>query len=205
MRVYGLLIGLVLTLGVSSAAAQTSPSFGVKAGVNFANLDFDADDVNLSFDRRTALVAGGFVLWPVRDTFGLQVEGLFTQKGAKIEDDGIEGSIKLDFFEVPVLARFSVPSSTRTSFHLFAGPSFGFRLRARSEAESEGESEDLDISDDVAGFDLGLVVGAGVEFGRIIVDGRYTHGLTNLNTSPDDQDDVKIKSRVFSIMAGFRW
>ena len=32
MRVYALVIGLVLSLGVSSAAAQTGASFGVKAG-----------------------------------------------------------------------------------------------------------------------------------------------------------------------------
>ena len=83
----------------TSAAAQTAPTFGVKGGVNFANLNFDSDDVNMGFDRRTGLVAGGFVLWPVQDAFSLQVEGLFSQKGATVEEDGAEGSIKLDFFE----------------------------------------------------------------------------------------------------------
>ena len=206
MRLYGLVLGLVLTAGVSSAPAQTAPTFGVKAGVNFANLDFDVEEINDSVDRRTGLVAGGFVLWPMQNAFGLQVEGLFSQKGITVDQDGDEGSLELDFFEVPVLARFSAPSSTNTSFHLFAGPSFGFKLRARSEFEfDDGESESENIGEDIAGFDLGLVVGAGLDVGRFLIDGRYTHGLTNLYTGPDGGDDGSIKNRVFSIMAGFRF
>ena len=204
MRVYALVIGLVLTLGVSSAAAQTGASFGVKAGVNFANLDFSGDDVGISFDQRMGLVAGAFVLAPMTETFGFQVEGLYSQKGAKAEEGDFEQRIELDWFEIPVLARYTIPSSSSTSFHLFAGPSFGFKVGAKSIFEFEGEGEDEeDLDEDVKGFDFGIVIGAGVEFGKFVIDGRYTHGLTDLNDS--DDEIVEIKSRVFSIMAGFRF
>ena len=208
MRVYGLLVAVLLTVGVSNAAAQTSPYFGVKAGVNFAKINFEADgedddDFNDELDRRMGLVAGLFMVYPIRDTFGFQVEGLFSQKGAKIDEGGFEASSELDYFEVPVLARFSVPSTTGTSFHVYAGPSFGFQLRARGKSSFEGEDdEDVDIGDEFESFDLGLAVGAGVEFGRLVVDGRYTHGLSNINKL---DDGVEAKNRVFSIMAGFRF
>ena len=204
MRVYTLAFALILTVGGSSASAQTGVSFGVKAGANFANLDFSGDDVDVSFDRRVGLVAGAFMLVPMTETFGFQVEGLYSQKGAKFEEDGFEGSLKLDSFDVPVLARYTIPSSTDTSFHLFAGPSLGFKLSAKSKTSFDGEDDEEDISDDVAGVDFGVVIGAGLEFGRFVVDGRYTHGLTNLNKA-EDNDGVEIKSRVFSIMAGFRF
>ena len=204
MRVQTLALALILTVGGSSASAQTGVSFGVKAGANLANLDFSGDDVDVSFDRRVGLVAGAFMLVPMTETFGFQVEGLYSQKGAKFEEDGFEGSLKLDSFDVPVLARYTIPSSTDTSFHLFAGPSLGFKLSAKSKTSFDGEDDEEDISDDVAGVDFGVVIGAGLEFGRFVVDGRYTHGLTNLNKA-EDNDGVETKSRVFSLMAGFRF
>ena len=206
MRVYALLVAMVLTVGVPNAAAQTGASFGVKAGVNFANLDFSGDDsVDLSFDRRVGLVGGAFVLFPMSETFGLQIEGLVSQKGAKFEEDDFEDSVEIDSFDVPVLARFTIPSTTDTSFHLFAGPSFGFTLNAKSRTSFDGEDdEEIDISDETETLDFGLVIGAGVEFGRIVLDGRYTHGFTNLNKD-EANDGLEIKSRVFSIMAGFRF
>lgn len=204
MRVYVLFVALVLTLGVSSAAAQTSPSFGVKAGVNFANLDFSGEDADVSFDRRIGLVAGAFMLFPMSDTFGFQVEGLYSQKGAEFNEEGFTGKIEMDSFDVPVLARYTIPSSTNTSFHLFAGPSFGFKLSANQIERFDGDEEKTDISDEVKGIDFGIVVGAGVEFGKFVIDGRYTHGLTKIN-EPEEGEDIKVKSRVFSIMAGFRF
>ena len=211
MRVYALVIGLVLSLGVSSAAAQTGASFGVKAGVNFAKLDFSGDDDGVDFDQRMGLVAGAFVLVPMTETFGLQVEGLYSQKGAEVDspDFGgqvVEGRFEFDWFDVPVLARYTIPSSTNTSFHLFAGPSFSFKLGAKSVFDFDGEEDEQDVDDQFKGFDLGLVIGAGVDFGKFTIDGRYTHGLTDLNDFDDfDEEIVEVKNRVFSIMAGFRF
>ncbi len=203
MRVYALVIGLVLSLGVSSASAQTGASFGVKAGVNFANLNFSGDNIDVSPDQRTGLVAGAFVLVPMSPTFGVQIEGLYSQKGSKFEEAGFKSTTELDMFDVPVLARYTIPSSTSTSFHLFAGPSFNFKLSANDIEEFDGEEEKTDIGDDVEGFEFGLVFGAGIEFGKFIIDGRYSHGLTNLNK--DDTENLEVKTRVFSIMAGFRF
>ena len=64
-------------------------------------------------------------------------------------------------------------------------------------------ASDGDISDQVERFELALVVGGGVEFGRILIDGRYSWGLSNLNK--DDQDEMKIRNRVFAVMAGIRF
>lgn len=202
MRVCALFVVFLLSAGAGTASAQSFWG-GVKAGVNFANISIEEEGVDISFDNRTGLVGGVFVVCPISGAFGVQTEALYSQRGAKLEEGGGSGTLELDFLEVPVLARFSSPASSGASFHVFGGPSLGLRLRARAESDFEGESESEDISDDVERFDLGLVAGAGFEMGRLIVDGRYTWGIRNLNRSTED--DAKIKNRTFSVMAGIRF
>jgi aspartyl-tRNA(Asn)/glutamyl-tRNA(Gln) amidotransferase subunit A len=84
-------------------------------------------------------------------------------------------------------------------------PTPAFRLgdgRVTLKAEGQTESRSIEelTGETLKSFDLGLVVGAGVEFGRALVEGRYTHGL--LETG--DGDDSP-KNRVFSVLVGFRF
>jgi hypothetical protein len=202
MRVYSLVICMVL--GMSTAALAQQPAFGIKGGLNFANLHFDGDDIgDETLDRRTGGVGGVFMLWPATGKLALQAEGLFSQKGAKVDEEGIEGTIKIDYLDVPVLLRLSSGSSSGTSFHVFGGPSVGFRLKARAKGTADGESSDDDISEDIERMDVGVVAGVGVEMGRVSIDGRQSWGLSNINKDPDDP--TKIKNRVFSVMVGYRF
>ncbi len=198
MRSCSIVLALVLVSG-GAAFAQEPAAVGVKAGANFANLNFEGEDATFSVDRRAGFVGGLFVVWPATSRLALQTEILFSRKGAEVGEGGDSAKIKLNYLDLPVLARVSSEASGGTSFHVFAGPSFGFRLSAKG--EGDGEEEDLD--DDVERFDLGLVAGAGVEFGRLIIDGRYTWGLSDIDK--DKSDDVKVKNRVFSVMAGIRF
>ena len=202
MRSAGIVLALLLVCG-NTAFAQQQAAFGVKAGVNFANLNFEGEDADVNFDSRMGFVGGLFVVVPSNSPFALQAEALYSQKGAQFESEGFESKVRLNFLEVPVLARFSTPASNGSSFHVFAGPSFGFKLSAEAVDSFEGEEETTDLDDDVKSFDLGLVIGAGVEFGKFVIDGRYSWGMTDLNN--DDTEDLKVKTRTFSVMAGFRF
>ena len=204
MRLCSIALTLVLAHAAAASAQGRPAAVGVKAGVNLADLNFEAEDISLSFDSRTGFVGGLFVVWPADSRVALQAEGLFSQKGAKVSEEGASGKVKLDYFDVPVLARFSSPVSGGTSFNVFAGPSFGFKLSAKTKGGFDGEEEEsMDIDDEIEGFDIGFVAGAGLEFGRFVLDGRYTWGLTDIDK--DKTDEVKIKNRVFSIMAGIRF
>lgn len=96
-----------------------------------------------------------------------------------------------------------MPARRGSAVHIFAGPSFNVRLRARGEGTFQGETSEQDISEDIEPFEIGLVVGAGVEIGRLILDGRYAWGLSDLDK--DDTDDVIVKNRVLSLTAGIRF
>jgi hypothetical protein len=202
MRSYVLTLGLLLA-GAGPALAQTTVAVGAKAGVNFANLNFEGDTGGVEFDNKTGFVGGLFVVAPANGQFALQAEALFSQKGAKLEEGGNSATVRLDMLDIPVLARISSAASNGASFHLFGGPSFNFKLSAKQEFEFAGVEEEEDLDDEVKGFETAFVVGAGVEFGRLVLDGRYSWGLTDLNN--EEEEDVKVKTRVFSFMVGFRF
>ena len=187
---------LVLTLACASpAAAQIT--YGVKAGVNFANVSFDGDDVPSS--SRVGLLAGALATVPLTGWLSVQPEAIYTVKGASIDIFDIESDYIVDYLEVPVLATVPV----RSNVYVAAGPSIAFRIRARSRTSFGGSSEEVDIADDVQSLDVGVVAAAGFHMGRWVFDGRYTHGLSD--TDADTSDNVKIRNRVFSVSAGFRF
>jgi Outer membrane protein beta-barrel domain len=195
MRTPGL--ALVFTL-VCAAPAMGQITYGARAGVNFANVSFDGQgDVPTS--GRVGLLAGGFATIPLRGWLAAQPELIYTVKGARLDIADIDTDFIVDYVEVPLLARIPI----RRKLYVAVGPSMAFRVRARSRTSFGGSTEEFDLKDDVETFDLGIVGAAGIEFGRWVVDGRYTHGLSDFDA--DTSDDVKIRNRVFSLSAGIRF
>lgn len=186
----------LVVVGAAPAAAQ-GIEFGGKAGVNFANLHFQ-EEVDVPIDNRIGLIAGGFVTIPLGARLSIQPEGLYSQKGAKFDELGASGRIELDFLDVPILVRYAFGH-----LFVFGGPSVGLKLRARQFIEFGDDEEEVDLDDEVESSDFGLVAGASYEIGRVSVEGRYTWGLRNINAV--DRDEVEIQTRVYAVLAGFRF
>jgi hypothetical protein len=194
----------VALFGATSSAFAQGVSGGIKGGVNFSNITFDSEEGDdPQFDSRTGLVAGAFVTFPMADTFSVQPEVLYSVKGAKFTEEGIESTVRVDYVEIPVLARYSSAPSGNSSFQVFAGPYVAFKTKAEATTEFDGEDFDEDLDEDVEDLDFGVVVGGGVEAGHFVVDLRYSWGLKNANAVESDQ--LTIKHKVFSIMAGIRF
>ena len=203
-----LLAAAVLSGGARTAAAQEL-AFGAKAGPSFGMLAFDPEDGG-GYDRRVAADGGAFLVLPLARRLAVQFEALFTSKGAKLYDPELDatGGIILQHFDTPVLLRLQGPSSRSGSFHVFAGPYSGIRLSAKREITQSGGFGRAGVKEDMPGeierFEFGVVAGAGVDIGeRLTIDGRYSRGLTPLNT--DRSEGVRIRSRGISIMAGVRF
>ena len=204
MRACSVLVACLMLGGAVPADAQ-SAAVGVKAGVNVANIQFIEEEEHIDFDSRIGFAGGLFVVWPADARVALQVEGLYSQKGAKLAATGVELNLELDYVDFPTLLRVSTPRAANgVSFHGFGGPSFGARVRARATGNFEGTSGGADLGDELKPFDIGLVAGAGVDVGRVVIDARYTWGLTNINRNPRE-DDTTIRNRVFAVMAGVRF
>lgn len=184
--------------GTAPGAAQ-GLAFGAKGGVNLATLRFSGDE-GPTRDPLLGAVAGGFVVFPMTAGLGLQVEGLYAMKGVKTTDRGIEASLLLDYLEVPILARFTRRGASR-SYYLAGGPALGLRLRARTRADFGGVIEEIDVSDQVEPFDLGIAAGGGIEFGRLVIDGRYTFGVRDIDRDPAEAGSSR--NRAITITAGW--
>lgn len=200
MRIRHILVLALLAACPVTARAQ-GLEVGVRGGATLSRLQFDVAGEAPSTSSRIGLTGGVFVRRPVLRRVDLQVEALYAQKGTKVEESGVTSSVWLDYLDVPVLARVAPRRGSR--FYLVGGGSFAVRVRARTRTPFGGATEEIDIADEVTSTDLGLVAGGGVEFGRLIVDGRYTHGLSDIDH--DTSDDVSIFNRVVSITAGVKF
>jgi hypothetical protein len=200
MRFRALTVAAALVcLTATPSFAQGNFSAGVKGGVNFSKLAFDPEQEGCC-DTRTGFIGGLFVVAPISETISIQPEFLYSMQGAKFEFEGFEEELQTDYFQVPILVRADFGSNASVRPFVLFGPAFGFNVKARDKFEDE----DDDIKEDVKNLDVAFAIGAGLQFGSGSIEARYTHGLTNANED-SDEEGVKVKHRVFSVLVGFRF
>src|SRR5690606_28043562 len=100
-----------------SVEAQTVYGFRIGASVGTLSGTFASGSEPTS---TAGLVAGSFVRYALRNDFGLQVEVLYSQKGARfdavtVEGDPFERTLQATYVEVPVLVTYAPLSSTSMS------------------------------------------------------------------------------------------
>ena len=179
--------------------------FGVKGGVALSG--YAGDDTE-DYASKLGFHVGGFATMQLIDMLSLQPEVLFSALGAKGDVSGASGKYKenLSYIEIPVLVKFYPPISLPVALNIFAGPSLGINLSGKYTAsgdyetligDDKGDLEDLGA--DLKTVVFGLSIGAGVDIGKIVVDARYSMGLTSAD------EDLDIKNSTFSVMAGYRF
>jgi hypothetical protein len=121
-------------------------------------------------------------------------EVLFSMQGSKLHF-GTSGSIvssdvtaKIDYVQVPLLLRIGNSGKAGASLYAVAGPTFGVLVRNQN------------VTDELKSTDLGVVVGAGVTVSRLLLEARYTIGLTDFN-----KGGTVYKNRVLSLLVGLHF
>lgn len=196
-------------LALAAALALTAPghaqTIGFKLGASLANWDVsDAEDVGLN--SITGFAGGGFVRFGL-GRLGIQAELLSITKGTEFDDTGTDddGKVSLEYVEIPLLLHLPLMVGQSFAPYLIAGPSVAFEIGCDFKAEGieiECDDPDGDIVERET-TDFGLSVGGGLAFamgpGAVLVEGRYTWGLTNLNSGTGPE----IKNRNALLMAGY--
>lgn len=178
------------------AAAQYAPAtFGFKVGVNSSTLSLNNSPIP-EVSPIWGAVGGAFIGKNMSDNLGLQLEVLVAQRGAK-EDFG---TIRTNYLDVPLTARFGSTNTNGMHFHVFTGPQFGYLLQAKIEDEVLDVTRD--IKDDMKSWDLGWTLGAGLEMNRLSLDARYTLGLTSITKF---ESDGELKNKTFTFLLGYRF
>jgi outer membrane protein with beta-barrel domain len=203
---HGLVHAVVATVLLILPTSALAQQVGVTAGANLASLTPEEDE-DPDTSRRLGPVGGVWVRMASSSRLSFQVEGLFSEKGVKVEAPAIgvdSADVRLRYLEIPALARadFGASGLAARAF-VVGGAAPAFKLSARARAASGGQEQNRDIADEIYSLDLGLVGGLGLEFGRALIEARYTHGLRHINTDDNGEGD-RIKNRVFSVTVGFR-
>lgn len=189
-----------------------SMQIGVKGGLNFSKPSVEAPEADIS--TRTAAGGGVFLSIPIGGIY-LQPELLYSQKGAKVtagDGSDIDLTLKMDYIEIPVLLRVPLGSGSSVSPYLLGGGAVSFEASCKFSGESGGISIDVDCDGNDyelelqrKSTDFSAVVGAGVAIpagsGAVILEGRYTLGLVDLNDSGDSNDSFK--NRAGSVFVGY--
>lgn len=175
----------IVLLGVITMLNAQKVKFGVKAGLNIANVTGSDADGNKAL---ASFYGGGLVNIPVT-TNGLSVqpELVYSGQGAK-ESGGGDAKVNLGYLNIPVLAKYTFNGG----FFAETGPQLGFLLNAK--AKSSGVS--VDVKDSFKSTDFSWGFGIGYQSSMGIGAGvRYNYGISKL----DKEGDAKVYNGVIQI------
>jgi len=184
------LVGVVCLLAAGHAKGVEISDRGAVFDLSFAKLDG-----TVLSDSRFGVRVGGFVCTEVSDTLTVRTEFALAMKGG--EDPSDDDAVNITYLEVPVLFTTSLSQGTSTPGkpYVFGGPYVGLRFSAEDE-------DGVDLSDDVEVLDLGLVIGAGVEFdvgkNKLSASLRYSLGISDIDTGGGG-----VKNKVLSLGVGY--
>jgi hypothetical protein len=196
-------------LGLAALATTAEGQFGIRGGVNLTK--FVGDD-GASSESTTGLNLGASIPLLTLGPLSIVPEVYYAQKGAKQFDplSATTFEFGIDYIEVPVLAKLSIPLGGATRWYVAGGPAFAWRVDCSISSTSTGTSTDTsDCSETFGSFntamekaDRGVVVGSGLDFtipgfGGLNLDARLVRGLTRLSEGTD------IKNQAFSLMLGW--
>ena len=114
---------LLFALCFGAIAYAQETSIGLKAGVNFATLNYSSDGFDVSPGMRTSLHVGAVGEFLFNDNAGIQVELLYSGQGASFDFMGFESSTKLNYLDIPILFKYYFGDSV---FNVQVGPEVGF-------------------------------------------------------------------------------
>ena len=185
-----LILGSLLIVALtSSTSAWAQVGGGIKVGVNLATLSGFNDP---STDQRVGITAGGFMTFGLAPLIAFEPEVLFSMQGSKLHfgTSGVSSDVtaELDYVQVPLLLRIGNSGSAGASLYAVVGPTLGILVR------------DEGVADELKSTDVGVVVGAGVTLSRLLLEGRYTAGLTDFN-----KGGSVYKNRVLSLLVGLQF
>jgi hypothetical protein len=175
-------IALVMTILLFTGnVISQNVGFGIKGGFALSNLYIDSEELD-DENARIGFHIGLFSQVMFAETFGIQPEFLFSQKGSEGEYSGLIDqtvNFKINYIDVPIL--FVLRPVEVIELH--AGPLFGILLNSNVEYSGiiDGVSE-ID-RDHLKSLDYGLAAGFALNFGNLQAGVRYYMGLQKIADS----------------------
>jgi outer membrane protein with beta-barrel domain len=179
----------LLTMILAGPAHAVPVHYGARLGANLATITGDFADLS-NPKTKTGLAAGGFVSVSPAPLLGIELDLLYVEKGFKVQGIATdpsgnpigttEGFLKLQYLDVPLLAKISLPSMGAVSPYVIGGPNLGIGLNAKF----EGGGLSHDFTSDLQKLDWGATGGVGVRWGAgpmsLGLETRYERSFADL-------------------------
>jgi hypothetical protein len=181
----------VFIITFSASIHSQKMYMGVLGGSNFADLSINFVDVTHTGHEvlsRTLFGVGGFVGINLNEFLSIQLEPLFVEKGGVYTEPSIpDMRIKSNHIDVPLILKAGIGEKIQS--YILGGGYLSFVLDASIETELGGISLVGDLTEILNRTEFGALIGAGISipvwYGLLLIEGRYTLGLTNLNKGGD--------------------
>ena len=149
MKIKSILVSIAVLISAVSMA-QGNSSFGIRAGINFQNINGKDNDGNkLENTLTTGFNAGINGELPVGADFYLQPGVLFSIKGAKLKNYGymgrvMNGTLKLSYVEIPINLIYK-PVLGNGRMLLGFGPYIAFGIGGEGEVTNPSPTTDYNV------------------------------------------------------------
>jgi hypothetical protein len=188
----GLLVLVLLAAGqVQAQNDNPGPSFGIKGGLNLANLFVNNNDNIEDNNWKVGYHAGLFVKAPLTNFLSIQPEVLYSTAGAKLTYGGSglaqtlginpgEVRFNLNYVQVPLLFLVNVGA-----FNVHAGPYASYLLNANvknlQDSDPFNAATLVELNeDDFQRVDYGLAAGLGFDLKNAKMGLRYNYGFQQI-------------------------
>lgn len=189
-----ILSAFFLVLAVS-LFAQVKFDLGVKGGVNFSKVSFDADDYSAESVTKSHFGVFGRIGW---DRIFIQPEFYFSGKGGVVTSDLTSTMTSFNYksMDIPVLLGIRVIKGKIFDLHVVGGPVFS----SISSEEINGSNllDKMFYEDNYFGIQYGL----GIDVLFLTFDARMENGIGKLYSDPTFA--VAGKNQTFMLSVGFK-
>ncbi|MBM6991977.1 MAG: PorT family protein [Prevotella sp.] len=155
-------------------------------------------------DPRIALAAGAELEYQMTDMVSLSGGLLYSMQGVKGTEGGLNGTVKLDYINIPILANVYVVKGLAVKVGLQPGFMINNKIKisqgsTSAEVSLEDALANAGLDDAVKKFDLSIPMGVSYEFNNLVLEARYNFGLTEVIA------DSKAKNSVFQLSLGYKF
>lgn len=208
--IFAVSIAAVIFIMSDDSLGQSLTKIGLKIGVTGSTLIpgevmFIASGNFVEFGNfqyKPGTIVGVFMRYNFYKYFSIQPEINYIFKGAKVQRISGEfdnGSLDLNFVEIPLLLNFCLSPESLTSMIFFGGPSVSFLQNGEIYRDVE-RYDKFDVSELFEKRDVGLLLGIGLKRNLVTIDFRYYRGYIAYDKTLQNN---KTYNRTFTISVNF--
>ena len=203
-------IATIILVGFNAKAQDFREkfNFGVKAGVNFANV-YDREGEDFVADFKTGFAGGIFATIPLGKFFGIQPEIMFSQKGMKATGSIglVDYSLKStrSYVDIPLL----VAIRPADFISILVGPQFAFQVATKDKYEFGNVSSTQTDTEDFENVNLrknmfGAHLGLDININNLVISPRAALDFQD-NKGDGSSYRPRYKNYYFQVTVGYRF